>query len=434
MPVTFKPAARKQAKMRLAIAGPSGSGKTYSALLIARGLVGPEGKIAVIDTERGSASLYADLTPFDVCELAPPFTPERYIEAIRAAEAAGYDAIIIDGLSHAWAGPGGVLDLHDAAAAKEKNSYTAWRLVTPRHNDLVDAMLQSKCHIITTMRSKTEYAQVEEGGKKKVVKLGMAPVQRDGMEYEFTVFLDLDASHNAVASKDRTSLFDGQIFRPDESTGRKLREWLEGASQEPQASTPQASGQKAGEPQASKGQKDKKNNVEPFDGQVVVIGQPAQTAKGWEVKAVDMATDEPVTLVGDACKDLVEAVYRVKGQRAKDRVKVEEIKPAESQARAETQAEAQAEAQAETQDGQAITAIIQTAPKKTIRSKNGAAEEVVWCRAKVGDHQVLLTGGPLLSFAEGQTVTLIASPTGEKATSGEEILNVREVRADASAA
>jgi KaiC/GvpD/RAD55 family RecA-like ATPase len=117
--------------MRLAIAGPSGSGKTYSALLIARGLVGPEGRIAVIDTERGSASLYADLTPFDVAELAPPFTPERYVEAIRAAEKAGYDAIVIDSLSHAWAGPGGILDLHDAAAAKEKNAFAAWRLVTP---------------------------------------------------------------------------------------------------------------------------------------------------------------------------------------------------------------------------------------------------------------------------------------------------------------
>lgn len=438
MPVTFKPAVRKQTRMRLAIAGPSGSGKTYSALLIARGLVGPEGRIAVIDTERGSASLYADLTPFDVCELTPPFTPEKYIEAIRAAEAAGYDAIVIDSLSHAWAGPGGILDLHDAAAAKEKNAFAAWRLVTPRHNDLVDAMLQSPCHIIATMRSKQEYAQIEEGGRKKVVKLGLAPVQRDGMEYEFTVFLDLDASHNAVASKDRTSLFDGLVFRPSEETGRKLREWLEGAPQEPQ---PQASGQKAETAQATgnqetskqaeagKIQKAGKTQVESFSGQVVVIGQPVQTEKGWEVKAVDTATDEQLTLVGDACKDLVEAVYQVKGQRAKDRVKIREIKPADAQA---DQAEPQASPETPPQGGRTITATISTAPKKTIRSKNGAAEEVVWCRAEVEGCQVILTGDTLLGLTEGQTVTVVASPTGERAASGEEILNVREVRASAA--
>lgn len=229
----FKKATRKDSKMRLALIGPSGSGKTFSSLLVARGLVGPQGRIAVIDTERGSASLYADVTPFDVCELTPPFTPEKYIEAIKAAEREGYDVIIIDSLSHAWAGTGGILDIHDAATAKEKNSWSAWRLVTPRHNELVDAMLQTPCHLIATLRAKQEYVQVQEGGKAKVQKVGLAPVQRDGIEYEFTLVFDLDASHNAVASKDRTSLFDGQVVRLSRITGAKLREWLEGKAQPP---------------------------------------------------------------------------------------------------------------------------------------------------------------------------------------------------------
>lgn len=229
----FKKATRKDSKMRLALIGPSGSGKTFSSLLVARGLVGPQGRIAVIDTERGSASLYADVTPFDVCELTPPFTPEKYIEAIKAAEREGYDVIIIDSLSHAWAGTGGILDIHDAATAKEKNSWSAWRLVTPRHNDLVDAMLQTPCHLIATLRAKQEYVQVQEGGKAKVQKVGLAPIQRDGIEYEFTLVFDLDASHNAVASKDRTSLFDGQVVRLSRITGAKLREWLEGKAKAP---------------------------------------------------------------------------------------------------------------------------------------------------------------------------------------------------------
>ena len=223
----FHKAERRKAKLRLAIAGPSGSGKTYSALLLAQGL---GGKIAMIDTESGSGELYANLTEYDVCTLTPPFTPQKYIDAIKAAEDAGYNVLIIDSLSHAWVGPGGLLEMHDNATRNNMNkgnSYTAWRDVTPKHNALVDAILQSKCNVIATMRSKTEYAQTEENGKKVVKRLGMSPVQRDGMEYEFTVFLDLDASHNATASKDRTGLLDGQVFTPSSQAGKSLLEWLE---------------------------------------------------------------------------------------------------------------------------------------------------------------------------------------------------------------
>lgn len=229
----FKQAQRKQAKLRLALASPAGGGKTYSALLIAKGL---GGRIALIDTEHGSGSLYADspgMPAYEVLELSPPFSPQRYIEAIEAAEKAGFGVLIIDSLSHAWAAEGGVLDMQEAArlSSKSGNSWTAWREVTPKHNQLVEAMLQSPLHIIATMRSRQTYAQEEvegEGGKKKAVikKLGLAPVQREGMDYEFTVVLDLSQEHYATSSKDRTGLFDGQHFKPSEETGKKIGEWL----------------------------------------------------------------------------------------------------------------------------------------------------------------------------------------------------------------
>ena len=224
----FHKAERKKGKLRLAIAGPAGSGKTYSALLMALGL---GGRIAMIDTERGSGELYDHLGQYDACTIHPPFEPRKYVEAIRAAEDLGYETIIIDSLSHAWVGQGGLLDVHGHIADKTGNSWSAWRQVTPKHNELVDAMLQSKCHIIATMRSKMEYTQVEENGKKQVKKLGMSPIQRDGMEYEFTVFIDLDQQHTATTTKDRTTLFDGQYFVPTIETGKTLLAWLENNGQ-----------------------------------------------------------------------------------------------------------------------------------------------------------------------------------------------------------
>lgn len=224
----FRKAERKQAKLRLALCGPSGSGKTYSALLIARGLA-PGGKIALIDTEAGSGELYADMTAYDVAPLSAPYTPTRYIEIIEAAGTAGYDVLVIDGLSHAWAGEGGILELHDRAAAAVHNSFAAWREVTPQHNALVEAILAAPLHVIVTMRTKTAYEVIDDGkGKKKPVKIGLAPVQRDGLEYEFTIVMDLSIErHIATATKDRTRLFDGQHFVPTLETGETLRDWLE---------------------------------------------------------------------------------------------------------------------------------------------------------------------------------------------------------------
>lgn len=225
--MAFAKAVRKRAKLRLALTGPSGSGKTYGALQIARGL---GGRIACIDTEHGSASLYSDLCDFDVMELAAPYTPERYIAAIKEAEEAGYDVLIIDSTTHEWSGSGGILELVDqvASAKYRGNSWSAWNELTPRHRAFIDAMLQSRMHIIATGRSKTETAQVEENGRKKVAKLGMKTEQRDGFEYEFTVVLDIvHDGHYAVASKDRTGLFGGDAKPISEQTGADLLNWLE---------------------------------------------------------------------------------------------------------------------------------------------------------------------------------------------------------------
>lgn len=223
----FQKAQRHKAKLRLAITGPSGSGKTWGALLIGKGI---GGKMAVIDTERGSASLYSNMADFDVLELSPPYTPERFIEAVQAAERAGYDVLVIDSASHEWNGVGGCLELVDkVASAKFKgNSWSAWNEVTPRHRAFLDALLRSNMHVIATMRSKTETAQTEENGRKKVVKLGMKSEQRDGVEYEFTTVLDLThEGHFALASKDRTGLFNGDPQPLSIETGQALLAWLE---------------------------------------------------------------------------------------------------------------------------------------------------------------------------------------------------------------
>lgn len=226
MAIQIRKAERSRAKLRLGMAGPSGSGKTYSSLLMGFGL---GAKVGLIDTEHGSGDLYADLGDYDIIPIEAPFTVQKYLEALHAFEDAGYDVIIIDSLTHAWAGEGGLLDKQGKIADSDPrgNSYTAWRKVTPEHNQLVEAMLACPCHLIATVRAKQEYSQEKDDkGKTVVKKLGMAPVQREGMEYEFTVFLDLAMDHTATASKDRTSLFDGQYFKVDKRVSKRLLDWL----------------------------------------------------------------------------------------------------------------------------------------------------------------------------------------------------------------
>jgi AAA domain len=230
MTVTFKKATKALAKLRLALIGPSGSGKTYTSLAVARHLV-PSGRVALVDTERGSASKYANVFEFDTVELTETFHPRRYVECIRAAAAARYDVLILDSLSHAWIGTGGALELHDAAVDKQKtkNTFTAWREVTPHHLALVEAILQAPLHVIATIRAKTEYAQEkdERTGKTQVRKVGLAPVQRDGLEYEFDVVGDMDIENNLIITKTRCSELAGAVLRkPGRDLAERLAAWL----------------------------------------------------------------------------------------------------------------------------------------------------------------------------------------------------------------
>jgi hypothetical protein len=223
---TLKKATRKQVKLRLGISAVSGGGKTYSALLLAHGLIGSWDKIAVIDTENGSASLYSHLGEFNVIELQAPFSPERYIQAIKSCEDAGMECIVVDSITHEWDGKGGLLEIHSQMTG---NSFTNWSSLTPRHQKFIDAILQSKCHVITTVRRKTDYEINKDGnGKTQVTKAGLKEITRDGFEYELTVNFNLDERHNCTISKDRTGLFiDKPFFTITEETGELIKKWCE---------------------------------------------------------------------------------------------------------------------------------------------------------------------------------------------------------------
>lgn len=224
----FKKATRQHAFLKLALTGPSGSGKTWSALQLAFGL---GERIALIDTENGSASLYAHLGCFDTLELTPPFTVRKYLDAINDAVSSGYDVLIIDSLSHAWAGDGGLLAQKESLDSRGGNSFTNWASISKQHELLKSAILQAPIHTIATMRSKQDYILTTgTDGKAVPQKVGLAPVQRDGIEYEFTVVLDIAMNHEAVAAKDRTGLFEamGTCITPQH--GSRLKDWLNTSS------------------------------------------------------------------------------------------------------------------------------------------------------------------------------------------------------------
>lgn len=243
--IQFSRATKKKSRLRLGIMGAAGSGKTLGSLKLAKGIASSMDKVFVIDTEHGSADLYSDkkhgLEGYNTFTMGAPFTPLRYVEAIQAAEKAGAEVIIIDSVSHAWVGEGGALDQVDK---KQGNSYTAWKDVTPQHRALVEGLLQSNAHIICTLRSKQEYVLEEQQNRfgKTVqvpVRKGMAPVQREGMEYEFTVFVDVREDHHAMATKDRTGLVDGKLMMLTEEVGKAFKSWLDsGEAPAPQAQPP----------------------------------------------------------------------------------------------------------------------------------------------------------------------------------------------------
>lgn len=246
----IRKAKRGAVYVKIGMMGISGSGKTLSALLMGYGLLKaahPElsdpqiwEKILVIDTENSSASLYAGLQvgvtrvgEFLTIDVAAPFTVEKYIEAINAAEENGVEFLIIDSMSHAWQAEGGLLDKQNTVARRMNGqSYQAWREVTPLYNQLIDKILQCHMHVVSTYRGKKEYA-LEEGanGKKQVKAKGVGAQFREGADYEATIYFELDQDHMAFASKDRTHLFDGQYILISAETGRQIYNWLSTADQ-----------------------------------------------------------------------------------------------------------------------------------------------------------------------------------------------------------
>jgi len=224
----LRKAERQKAKLRLGVSGPAGSGKSYSALILAKSIASSMDKVAIIDTENGSADLYSHLGDFNVFRLDAPYTPERYIEAIKECEAAGMEVLIIDSVTHEWDGKGGLLESNELLGQTKfkGNNWAAWSVTTPRHQRFLEAITASKIHIITTARSKTDTIQTED---KKIKKVGLKEIQREGFEYELTLNFTLDRDgHYATASKDRTGIFiDRDPFVITEETGKLLKDWAE---------------------------------------------------------------------------------------------------------------------------------------------------------------------------------------------------------------
>jgi DNA polymerase III delta prime subunit len=225
----------------IALCGPEGSGKTLTALKIARGICGPKGRIAVIDTENGKSRKFRRFEDFDVEILTDNFAPAKYVELIHEAEKAKYDVLVIDSLTHAWSGRGGVLEMKDEEAKKTGNDLNAWRKVSPEHNRLVDALTHCKCHVNTTLRDKTEFAveqYTDHAGRTRtrVRKLGLAPIQRDGMMYEFDLVGDFDDNHTLTFTKSRCPEMDKASFDftdlnrglvEAENIGKMIGHWCE---------------------------------------------------------------------------------------------------------------------------------------------------------------------------------------------------------------
>lgn len=251
MPIQFKKAVKHDAKGRIALIGPAGSGKSYTMLEVARLLAGPDGKIAAIDTEHGSLSKYADMFNFDVMEL-DSFTPTNFIDALDAAENNGYAVFCADSLSHFWTGKDGALEFVDSASKRHRDNQGGWKDFRPHERMMVDRMVSSPCHILVTMRTKNDY--IEEvnpaTGKKQRRKVGLAPVQREGLEYEFDMVGYMDDDNTFIVDKTRCSSYAGKaIAKPSAKDFVPFRDWLSGAPREssrptvaPSTSTPSVGG------------------------------------------------------------------------------------------------------------------------------------------------------------------------------------------------
>lgn len=237
----FRPATRRKLKARVALAGPSGSGKTYTALRLAFGIAGPNGRVAVVDTENRSAEKYVGTVADGITWQFDVATPDRFDPADLAAllrdAAQHYDVIVVDSLSHYWSGVGGMLERVDTAAKRtnSRDSFGAWRTEKPTERALLAALTGCACHLIVTMRTKTEYAvDKDDKGRTRVQKIGLKPEQRDGIEYEFDVVADLDLDHRMIPSKSRCPALDGGVFeRPGADVARSLVAWLDDGADAP---------------------------------------------------------------------------------------------------------------------------------------------------------------------------------------------------------
>ena len=221
--MALQKAQRSSVKMKIGFAGTSGSGKTYSALLFAKGLVGDWDKIAVLDTENASSNLYAHLGDFYSMNMGPPYSPQRYCAAIDYFIKEGVECMIIDSVSHEWEGAGGVLQIHESLGGQFRH----WAQVTPMHQAFIDKILHANIHILVTTRRKQDYSMDKNAqGKTVPTKVGLKEIQRDGWEYQLTTNFAIEQNHLALASKDRTGLFDTDVpFLIDEAVGKKVRDW-----------------------------------------------------------------------------------------------------------------------------------------------------------------------------------------------------------------
>lgn len=224
----FKDAKFSDVRIKMALAGKSGAGKTLGSLLIAKGLINDMSKVGVAQTEAGRSQCYLNrIGPFKVMEIEPPYSPQRFIDVITAAEKAGLKCLIIDSISDEWAGTGGALDMHSNAADVTKNSFAAWKKITPQHDAVFNKILQSPIHIICTVKKKVDYILEQRDGKQIPKKVGVKDIQREDVEYKWMIQLDLDQEGNlAKASKDNSSIFQGkEPFKISEQTGAAIRAW-----------------------------------------------------------------------------------------------------------------------------------------------------------------------------------------------------------------
>lgn len=301
----FRRATKSRGRLRLALSGPSGSGKTYTALSVAEALAEKlGGRVALLDTEHGSASKYADRFDFDVLELRGNYSPLWYQQAIEAAAATKQHAVlVIDSLSHAWEGAGGVLDRVDQYATSHRgDNFGGWREMRPEQRALVDAMLATPLHIIVTMRSKHAYdTERDERGKMKVVKLGLKPVQTEGIEYEFDVAGTLDLQHVLTIDKTRAPKLDGAaIEKPGVELADALLEWLAAApphGEQPEPAAPTAADEEAGPADESAAPSQDDAAPQPDDPLVTT----AQVGRIWKLaKGNPIVTEPPLEDPSDA--------------------------------------------------------------------------------------------------------------------------------------